>query len=182
MKKTLIKLAVAALALTALTAQAVSIAGPGVTYNGHQYTLLSSTDSWLDSEAFAVSLGGHLVAVNDGAEMAFLNSMFGRNNLWIGLQRSGPSSFAWSNGDAFTYSNWNAGEPNNFGGNENYVHTYANIGSWNDLANGSSYAGAKFGVLETAVVSEPGEIALMLAGLGIMGLMGFGARRRQAGK
>lgn len=176
MKKTLITLAVAALSLTGIAAQAVTIAGPAVQYNGHEYTLLTSTNSWLDSEAFAVTMGGHLVAVNDSAEMNFLNANFGQNALWIGLARTGPSSFAWSNGDAFTYANWQGGEPNNAGGNENYVHTYANLGTWNDLAEGSSYAGAKFGVLETTV-PEPGELALMFAGLGVMSLI---ARRRKS--
>lgn len=178
MRKTLIKLAIAALSLTGFAAQAVTIAGPAMTYNGHQYTLLTSTNSWLDSEAFAVTLGGHLVAVNDAAEMSFLNSMFGTHNLWIGLARTGPSTFAWTNGDALSYTNWNGGEPNNAGGNENYVHTYAGSGTWNDLANGSAYVGAKFGVLETAV-SEPGELALMFAG---MGVMAFIVRRRKAAK
>ena len=95
------------------------------------------------------------------------------------MARISPTSFAWTNGDALTYTNWAGGEPNNFGGNENYVHTYANNGTWNDLANNSSYAGAKFGVLELAAVPEPSEIALMLAGLGILG---FVLRRRQAQK
>ena len=181
MKKIIIKIAIASLALLSFASQAVSIIGPTVTYNGHQYSLLSSTDSWTDSEAFAVLQGGHLVSVNDAAEMGFLNSTFGTNALWIGLARFGPSisDFAWTSGEAFTYSNWAGGEPNNFGGNENYVHTYAGSGVWNDLANNSGYAGAKFGVLELVDVPEPSEIALMIAGLGIMGLL---MRRRQVGK
>lgn len=179
MKKVVIKLVFASLALLSFTSQAVTMVGPTVSYNGHQYSLLSNTDSWIDSEAFAVSLGGHLVAVNDAAEMTFLNSTFGSNALWIGLARTGPSSFAWTNGDALTYTNWAGGEPNNYGGNENYVHTYAGSGTWNDLAEGSGYAGDKFGVLELTKVPEPSEIALMIAGLGIMG---FIMRRRQAGK
>ena len=179
MKKIIIKIAIASLALLSFSSHAVSIIGPTVTYNGHQYSLLSSTNSWTDSEAFAVLQGGHLVSVNDAAEMGFLNSTFGRDALWIGLARVSPTAFAWTSGDALTYTNWAGGEPNNFGGNENYVHTYAGVGTWNDLANNSSYAGAKFGVLELANVPEPSEIALMLAGLGIMGLI---IRRRQAGK
>lgn len=179
MKKTVIKLALASLALLSFASQAVSIISPTVSYNGHQYNLLSDTNSWTDSEAFAISQGGHLVAVNDAAEMAFLNSTFGSNALWIGLARTSPSSFAWTNGDALTYTNWAGGEPNNAGGNEDYVHTYASWGAWNDLANNSGYAGAKFGVLELAAVPEPSEIALMFAGLA---MMGFIMRRRQARK
>ncbi len=179
MKKIIIKLALASLTLLSFATQAVTIVSPTVSYNGHEYNLLSSTNSWIDSEAFAVSQGGHLVAVNDAAEMAFLNSTFGGNALWIGLARTSPTSFAWTNGDALAYTNWQGGEPNNFGGNENYVHTYASLGTWNDLAEGSGYAGDKFGVLELTKVPEPSEIALMIAGLGILG---FIMRRRQAGK
>jgi hypothetical protein len=179
MKKTIIKLALASLALLSFASHAVTIVSPTFTYNGHQYNLLSSTNSWTDSEAFAIAQGGHLVAINDSAEMAFLNSTFGTNALWIGLARTSPTSFAWTNGDALAYTNWQGGEPNNAGGNENYVHTYANLGTWNDLSNNSGYAGAKFGVLELAAIPEPSELALMFAGLGIMGFM---FRRRQSGK
>lgn len=179
MKKIIIKLALASLALLSFASQAVTIVSPTFTYNGHQYNLLSSTNSWVDSEAFAVSLGGHLVAVNDAAEMTFLNSTFGSNALWIGLARTSPSSFAWTNGDALSYTNWQDGEPNNAGGNEDYVHTYAGLGTWNDLAEGGSWGGDKFGVVELTAVPEPSEIALMIAGLA---MMGFTMRRRQAGK
>ena len=37
-------------------------------------------------------------------------------------------------GAALTYTNWHGGEPNNHGGNENCVHTYAEYnGTWNDV-------------------------------------------------
>ena len=37
-------------------------------------------------------------------------------------------------GRNLTYTNWYGGEPNNFGDNENCVHTYAERdGTWNDV-------------------------------------------------
>ena len=37
-------------------------------------------------------------------------------------------------GRNLTYTNWYGGEPNNFDGNENCVHTYAERdGTWNDV-------------------------------------------------
>jgi hypothetical protein len=179
MKKNYIKLAIAALSFVGCAAQAVTVASSTFTYNGHQYTQLSATDSRTDSETFAISLGGHLVAVNDAAEMNFLNATFGQNALWIGLEWAG-SDWAWSNGDALTYTNWGGGEPNGFA-NEPYVHTYANSGVWNDLSNNSNYAGPKFGIVEVASVNvpEPGGLGLMFAGLG---LMAYIARRRKAAK
>jgi hypothetical protein len=39
--------------------------------NGHSYYLLSF-DTWSNSEAEAVTLGGHLVTINDAAEQSFV--------------------------------------------------------------------------------------------------------------
>ncbi len=177
MFKAFVKTAACALALVAATSsQAVTVIDTA-TFGGHTYSLLSA-DNWLASEAFAVSNGAHLVAVNDAAENNFLISTWGANNtLWIGLQRTAPgaSTFAWSNGQALTYTSWAAGEPNNLGGDEDFVHTYSN-GQWNDLANVSSYVGPQFGVMEVAAVPEPETYAMLLAGLGLMGVV---ARRRK---
>jgi Lectin C-type domain/PEP-CTERM motif len=148
------------------------------TFNGRTYQLLSA-DSWTASEAFAVSLGAHLVAVNDAAENNFLISRFGSDRaLWIGLSRTVPNAptFAWANGDAVTFTNWAAGEPNNCCNGEDYTHTYTN-GQWNDLDNLNGYAGPKYGVVEltTSPVPEPETYAMMLAGLGLLAV----ARRKQ---
>jgi hypothetical protein len=183
MLKKLIQLSIAGLLAASASANAaISITGTA-TFGGHTYQLLS-TDTWLASESFAQTIGGHLAAINDQAEMDFLNATWGNLNLWIGLQRvSGivgqgndpVTSFAWVNGETSTYRNWASGEPNNWDGGENAVHTYANSGQWNDLSSSSDYVGAKYGVAEIAAVPEPDEYALLLAGLG---LLGFALRRR----
>ncbi|MFC0166701.1 C-type lectin domain-containing protein [Pseudoduganella danionis] len=146
-------------------------------FGGHHYVQFEASN-WTDAEAAAIALGGHLVAVNSAAENNFLISTFGSANaLWLGLQRTGPGAgdFAWSNGDAVTYTNWAGGEPNNAGGYENYVHTYTS-GTWNDLPNNDGYAGPKFGVMEA--VPEPSTYAMMGAGLALLGL----AKRRKSAK
>lgn len=179
MSKFFAKAAFCAMALVgATTSQAAISVLDTATYGGKTYSLLSS-DNWTASEAFAVANGGHLVAVNDAAENHFLISTWGSTKtLWIGLQRTAPgaATFAWSNGDALTYTNWAGGEPNNVGGNEDYVHTYSH-GQWNDLANVSSYAGPQYGVMEVTAVPEPETYAMLLAGLGMLGMI---ARRRKS--
>ena len=173
-------LALPALLLAAASAQALTPTGVTGDFGGHHYIELDAS-SWLDAEAAAVAMGAHLVAVNSQAENDFLISTFGSNHaLWIGFQRFGPNpaDFAWTNGDAVTYTNWSGGEPNNSGG-EDYAHTYTN-GSWNDLPNVSDYAGPKYGVVEVSAVPEPGTYAMLLGGLALLGCAGRRKGRGQA--
>jgi hypothetical protein len=48
------------------------------------------------------------------------------DRFWIGLSTlSTNSGFVWSDGSPVSYTNWNAGEPNNFLGQENCVEMNA---------------------------------------------------------
>jgi len=164
--------------LAAASAQALGTTGITGDFGGHHYIELEAS-TWTDAEAAAIALGGHLAAVNSAAENSFLNSTFGLDHaLWIGFLRYGPNpgDFAWTNGDAVTYTNWAGGEPNNCCSGESYTHTYTN-GTWNDLDNFNGYAGAKYGVVEVAAVPEPETYAMLAAGLGILG---WSARRRKS--
>ncbi len=170
-------LALSSLLMAATSAHALAPVA-SASFGGHQYVQFEASN-WADAEAAAIALGGHLVAVNSAAENTFLINTFGSvSSLWLGLQRTGPGAgdFSWTNGDALTYTNWAGGEPNNAGGNENYVHTYTN-GTWNDLPGDSSYSGAKYGVMEA--VPEPSTYAMLGAGLA---LLGFATRRKTARK
>lgn len=163
-----------------LSANAISILGTD-SFNGHTYALLSS-DNWTNSESFAISQGGHLITINNAAEKDWLTlSAFGgvgqSSSFWIGYMRDlTTGNFEWASGETSTYTNWSFSEPNNQGGNEDYVHTYTD-GTWNDLANDSGYYGAKFGVIEFSAPSNiplPASAPLLLSALGIFGL----ARKR----
>src|SRR5437879_2468269 len=128
--------------------------------NGHLYYLLAST-YWTNAEAQAVSLGGHLVSINDAAENAWVLNTFGRfggvgRELFIGLTDQGhEGNWVWINGEPVTYLNWAPGEPNNGWPAfpyENYSMMHSPDsgwpqGSWNDLM-GSLEEQQYWGVVE----------------------------------
>src|SRR4051794_13819071 len=109
--------------------------------NGHTYQLLESSD-WVSAESAAISLGGHLVTINDQAENDWLWNIWGTTrSLMIGAtDAASEGTFVWTSGEAFSFSNWTAGEPNNGVGYdqepENYSYMYADgwgtPGEWND--------------------------------------------------
>lgn len=104
--------------------------------NGHTYHLLAIQD-WASAEAAAVSLGGHLASIADEAENTWVRlnmlSWDGRaRTAWIGFtDQLNEGDFIWTSGDPVTYTNWNAGEPNDVGG-EDFTEMQSS-GGWNDL-------------------------------------------------
>lgn len=172
---------VGSLVTTMPPAFAAVMTGPIVNpANGHSYSLLSPND-WIRSELEAISLGGHLVTINDQAENDWVFSTFATYGgtarcLWIGLTDGGhEGTFTWMSGDPVSYANWERGQPDNGASAENWVHLlppghYA-AGQWNDYQNLPSVSFPDVnlwnvplnGVLE---VPEPCAAVIALLGLG----------------
>ena len=115
--------------------------------NGHLYYLLSE-NTWAGSEAEAISLGGHLVTINDAAEQEWVVNTFvagfgGNHLIWTGLNDvREEGSFEWASGEPLATTHWAGGEPNNANGNEHFVAMYYEghdaRGLWNDWPDVSS--------------------------------------------
>ncbi len=124
--------------------------------NGDTYYMLSSS-SWLDAEAQAVSMAGHLASIADAAEQQWVHATFSNGatrNLWIGLQDAAvEGTFAWTDGTPLAYTNWGPGQPDNFNGNEDYVGMRASDGAWIDVP--SDFAGEVYGVVQVNVDGNP---------------------------
>jgi len=85
-------------------------------YNGHWYTLTNDWGTWDAAEQEAVSLGGHLVTIDDEEENIWLTNTFNdtfsrcyfgepwQNAAWIGYYYdAGSGSWNWVSGDPVTY-------------------------------------------------------------------------------
>ena len=157
--------------------------------NGHYYDTVrpSQQINWDNAEAAATSTFfegniGNLATVTSPAENAFLVAQFGDQlrGVWLGgIQPPGSvepaGGWEWITGEPWVYTNWQAGEPNNSGGNENRL-AFATAGGfapgiWNDFNNSMPIFGY---VVE--FVPEPSSYAL--ASIGGLALIGLAQRRR----
>ncbi|MDD9975301.1 MAG: lectin-like protein [Candidatus Poribacteria bacterium] len=82
--------------------------------NGHAYKRIHC-ETRDDAIVQATEEKAHLVAINDAAEQAWLEAVFGRKFYWIGLSRVSSTDplpkrvkkwWQWDNGDPITYANW----------------------------------------------------------------------------
>jgi len=118
------------------------VAGPFVNpSNKHRYYVLDSA-AWSEAQKTATSLGGYLAIVRSAAENEWIrinvcNAALGTPiAVWIGRHDEAvEGAFQTVNGEASSYTKWNAGEPNN-DGDEDYAQiASAATGKWNDLSN-----------------------------------------------
>ena len=95
---------------------------------------------WNEAEKKCIQEGGHLTSVLSIEEVRFIRCMQDPASIhktWIGAKRIG-SNFQWTDGTSFDFENWNTGEPNNQGGEENCIEVDSDPGKdwhdrWNDV-------------------------------------------------
>jgi len=106
--------------------------------NGHSYQRFENSLTWLEAKTYCESQGGHLATITSKEENDFIFAQFGGASiqLWLGGTDEGHEGvWTWVNGEPWSYSNWNIGEPNNYQGvNEIYLNMEPN-GAWNDHSN-----------------------------------------------
>ena len=180
--------------VAATSAPAAVLTGPVTNpANGHDYFLLTQ-DTWTNSEAEAVTLGGHLATINDAAENAYVFNTFanfgGNNrNLWIGLNDvAAEGTFVWTSGETPGYTNWSPGQPDNTiyttgpEPDEDYVLIVGPQGfsgltpsQWNDGRSDPALFSSVTGPVNAVVEVVPEPAAGLLATAGLLVLL----RRRR---
>lgn len=113
-------------------------------FEDHEYELVNRDMTWTEAKAYAESVGGHLVTITSQEEQDFIESLLDKSTTvfqgyWIGANRT--SDIGWITNEAFDYTNFASGEPNNSG---DYFQIYTSSGGWDDTTNdGSGNAGIK---------------------------------------
>lgn len=134
------------------------------------------------------SISGHratLVTITSQLEQNFVNALaaFGpaATGAWIGVDDSATEgTYVWvpvtlgtatPASEAFSYTNWASGEPDNNVAGEDFVRVATN-GEWADFTSGNRHY-----ILEWSPIPEPGS--MVLSGLGVLAMAGYGWRRRR---
>jgi hypothetical protein len=92
-----------------------------VSFGGHCYFALGSTNSFAAAGSACTSLGAHLVTISSSAESNAVNPISTNVDRWMGLSKSASApatdaSYHFVTGEARGgYSNWSPGEPNGSG-------------------------------------------------------------------
>ena len=119
-----------------------------------QFTFIPFIGTYEEARADAAKQGGWLATIRSeeesAAALAVLEASSSGLQLWIGASdEQSEFDWMWVGDEAspagtslapmqteLTYTNWYAGEPNNYNGSENYIQMYADPaykGKWNDL-------------------------------------------------
>ena len=79
--------------------------------------------------------GGKVASLTTGEESNFVNEKFIKSGFIGGIrlqdEDNSSTSWEWTDGLPWSYNNWNAGEPNDAGNNEDCIDR--NSGGWNDV-------------------------------------------------
>ncbi|MBR1397843.1 MAG: hypothetical protein IJ563_09970 [Selenomonadaceae bacterium] len=145
MKCCISTMAMALMLLSPHTIEAASqIPNDAREFQGHYYYVFDNSSTWHDAQQYCERMGGHLAAINSGAEQSFIESLiyYGKKNAyWLGGYKQNDGNWYWITNESFNYTHWAASEPNNFFGNENRLMMYRNnnpraksgLGYWNDI-------------------------------------------------
>ncbi|KAK9531232.1 hypothetical protein VZT92_010670 [Zoarces viviparus] len=101
------------------------------------YCVSTSKRNWALGRQDCIARGADLVIIDSREEQAFINEIqLSHKEVWIGLTDSvTEGTWMWVDGTPVTTTYWNAGQPNNLGGNERCGETWqrsSGIGVWND--------------------------------------------------
>ena len=104
--------------------------------NGNWFKRYNETVRWTEARDICVALGGHLATISGESENAFVATVNGGNNCWLGgFQRSNSCEsncgWEWVTGEPWAWTKWDWGQPDDVG-NEDHLQFWSNSDRWND--------------------------------------------------
>ncbi|KAG7330528.1 hypothetical protein KOW79_006750 [Hemibagrus wyckioides] len=117
-----------------------------VHYDGRCYLYQGTKLDWVAAENHCLSLDANLVSIHSENEYQLVKALIRAHghqadHTYIGLSGCQKAfNFFWSDGTKLTFTKWNPGQPDNYGGRESCVHiTNHDYKDWNDISCDHSY-------------------------------------------
>ncbi|MDH3626315.1 MAG: hypothetical protein OEV00_03495 [Acidobacteriota bacterium] len=104
-------------------------------FDGHRYQLFDDVEdlSWQGARDRCVEAGGHLVVIDREAEFEFIASLCDGRYMYLGASDADEEGlWTWVDGTEWAFERWMKGQPNNYGGGEDFLATYKG-GEWVDV-------------------------------------------------
>jgi hypothetical protein len=168
----------------ALLASPAAEATP-TTFGSNAYEFVDGGISWPDAKLAAEvrvfdGVSGHLVTIGSAGENAFVLSLLaGLTGDWLGVwigatDRDTEGDWRWVTGEALSFSNWAAGQPDDYELMQDYAVMLAkpvfagqSAGEWDDIP---EFFAVGYVVEFDDVAAVPEPSTLMLVGLGVVAL------------
>lgn len=113
--------------------------------NDHWYEAVDFIGVWTEANTNAQTrywkgMQGYLATITSQQEQTFLWNNLPYVMYWLGGYQKDKmaeptGNWAWVTGETWHYTNWAEGEPNDWGGTEEYLIIWYSDGTWNDATN-----------------------------------------------
>ena len=155
-------------------------------FNGHEYQVISDSEiSWADARSAAQSMGAgwDLATITSEGEENFIESLLtldGRDQFWLGgyqfpATSTSTANWNWVTGEAWSYTKWGEGQPDDWMGDQVYLALDSDQNSWGWDDNTSTLYVIRGYIAENHAVPEAST--MLLLGFGLISLAGFARRK-----
>ena len=134
--------------------------------NGHAYKKIQC-ENWHDAQQTAIDELAHLVSITDANEQLWLQTIFGRQPYWIGLNDVEEEGvWKWDSGEPVNFTNWTQHDV--FGSNhtddqKDYVAMTFHFGAWQSVApDGKGGHSPLWHITRHAIIEKDGLISKKL--------------------